>query len=131
MEFSHQSQRPRHSFQSRGRRTRTSRSPLVYWWLWQDPGDKDRRSSGRTSQTKKWDIIAVFNGGLYQDEDVFLALLVKVVGKGWQISELDFVVSEIFLVLHVVNVSVLDVLHRKDKDVDFWAPRFFPGLLYQ
>lgn len=41
----------------------------------------------------------------------------KVVGKGRQIGELDFVVGEIFLILHVVNVSVLDVLHRKDKDV--------------
>lgn len=52
----------------------------------------------------------------YQDEDVSLSLLVKVVGKLRQLAELDFVVSEIFLILHVVNVSVLNVLHGNKKN---------------
>lgn len=46
----------------------------------------------------------------YQDEDISLSLCMKVVGKLRQLIEIDFVVREIFLILHVVNVSVLNVL---------------------
>lgn len=39
----------------------------------------------------------------------------KVVGKGRQLPEFDLVISEILLLLHVVDVSVLGVLHD-DKE---------------
>lgn len=51
----------------------------------------------------------------YQDEDVSLTLLMKVVGKLRQLTELDFVISEIFFILHVVDVSVLNVLQGKKR----------------
>lgn len=59
----------------------------------------------------------------YQDEDVSLSLFMKVVCKLRQLAELDFVISEIFLILHVVNVSVLNVLHGKRKNAySLWEP---------
>lgn len=51
----------------------------------------------------------------YQNEDVFLSLLVKVVCELRQFAELDFVISEVFLVLHVVNVGVLNLLKGKKR----------------
>lgn len=54
-------------------------------------------------------------GESHQDEDVSLAIGVQVVCKLGQLLEFDFVVGEILLVLHVVNVGVLDVLQIHEK----------------
>lgn len=58
----------------------------------------------------------------YQDEDVPLPLLMEVIGKLRQLTEFDFVVGEVFLVLHVVYVSVLNVLHEDKNNMSVWAP---------
>ena len=49
----------------------------------------------------------------YQDEDVSLTLIMEVVSKLRQLCEKRLVVGEVLLVLHVVNVSVLNVLREK------------------
>lgn len=45
-----------------------------------------------------------------------------VVGKIWQLLEFFFVVGEILLVLHVVDVCVLNVLHNKRKKTQSIKP---------
>ena len=51
--------------------------------------------------------------GSDQDEDVFLTLRMQVVSKLRQASKVDFIVGEIFLVFHVIDVCVLNVLQKK------------------
>jgi len=51
----------------------------------------------------------------YQDEDVSLALVMEVVGELRQLFEIDLVVREVLLVLHVVYVGVLNVLKAEKR----------------
>lgn len=51
--------------------------------------------------------------GSDQDQDVLLTLRVQVVGKVRQASKVDLIVGEVFLVLHVIDVRVLNVLQKK------------------
>lgn len=53
--------------------------------------------------------------GSDQDEDVLLTLRMQVVSKLRQVSKLDFIIGEVFLVLHVIDVCVLNVLQKKER----------------
>lgn len=54
-------------------------------------------------------------GCSHQDDDVFLSLGVQVVSKLRQLTELHFVICEILLILHVVDVGVLDILQEENN----------------
>lgn len=62
---------------------------------------------------KKYYLKSWIEMNTYQDEDVLLALLMQVVSKCGQVFEVHLVIGEIFLFLHVVYISVLDVLWLK------------------
>lgn len=49
-----------------------------------------------------------------QYEDVFLSLLVHVIGELRQLGEMYQVVREVLFILHVVDICVLDILKEKE-----------------
>lgn len=51
----------------------------------------------------------------YQDKDVFLPPLMEIVSKPRKFSVVKLVIGEIFFILHIVYVGVLDILHGMEK----------------